>query len=315
MKLQKLRDSNWLEGIVQGFFIISTILFLFSPDYFFFKKSLEFANYVLVIFILCGLIFLIIDSNRLVITTFLCAGALALFLKVNSANVRPEKGIKNIDPISLSVIDLAKVEGGEKAFLRFVDSLNSDIYFFKNVDVQWEEYLSDHLAVNYDRYQTNRIPETAVCALYSTYNIGRIETLYSYDIPTIQAILNIGVNKELMLLGLDLPIPNSSEDYKKLNDALGVLAGQIHDQIPVFALGDFSLVPWSKEIQHFKSKSSMQGTVHKINPFPIFKAKDKSYRPTLHILHDQRITCLDFNDFYYGESMIGVAGKYQIKDE
>jgi hypothetical protein len=312
--LKKIKDIKWVEGIVQGFFIISTILFLLSPDYFFFKKSLEFANYILVIFILCGLIFLIIDSGRLVITTFLCAGALAMFLKSNSASARPEKNVPSADAIAIAVIDLSKVTVDKVLFAEYLDSLRYGIYLFNNVDSSWSANLDRRIPYYYESYKTTGILDLPIISLYSRLPFKRVETLFSYNVPAIQAIMEVPKNgRHIMFVGLDLPSPESGEDYTILDEVLTMLSSQLDKDLPVVCAGDYNLVPWSKEIQNFKLQSKMQGTVHKINPLPIFKTMDKSYRPTNHILHANEMICLEFGDLVFDEKLIGVQGKYQLK--
>ena len=222
-----IRDTKWMVKATQGILILATILFIFSPDYFFFKKSLEFANYILFVYILVGLIFLILDSHKLVLTTFICAGFLAFFLKTNNDNLRRNGKGTDLNPFVASIVDLQNVEKNRLDFARFIDSLNYDIIVFHHVDSLWQDLLDGFFSARYGHYAVSGQDDDGSMVMYARREIEQVETIYTENIPIIQSVLLVGDYTRLILMCIDLPPPANHDDYSRLERVLRVLAAQI----------------------------------------------------------------------------------------
>ena len=84
-------------------------------------------------------------------------------------------------------------------------------------------------------------------------------------------------------------------------------------RVPTLALGDFSCVPWSLGLSHFKQVSAMKDSHRILDAASIGEYVGLSSKPTFHIFHSAHLQCTDFQLIRdEDQKMLGISGTYRL---
>ena len=295
---------GWVIGILIA---LTTLVVMFPPNMSFLKKGSEYAVFIMLGFLFLGMLFMVLHKKKLMALSLTCVAILCLFLK-NSSNENLIFPARNNSPIlSLAHINLSYIDEGYEAVLKIIDKLDPEIISFQEMTPDWNYILKENLSKKYiSKYSLVRM-DTYGMAIYSKRMFTKVDTFMYQNIPNIKSELTLGDQPFIICSSYLLP-PLNKSSTENMENHLALISKKINEiDAPVFAIGDYNLVPWSKEVRDFRVKTKLGLSRRTIEI-------SKLQNPYDHIMYSEQIECIDFQELEdEGLNHIGIYGKYQLK--
>lgn len=306
--MNSLKGANNLLGWVIGILIVlTTLVVMFPPNMSFLKKGAEYAVFIMLGFLLLGMLFMVLDKKKLMLVSLSCTAILCIFLKSSSNNNLIFPARNNSPIVSIAHVNLSYIDQGYEELLRLIDELNPQIISFQEVTPDWDFILKSNLSQKYQsKYSLVRF-DTYGMAIYSQKNFTKVDTFMYKNIPNIRSEFDMGGQSMSILSSYLLPPLNKSATENMVNQ-LTLISNKVKEiQSPAFAIGDYNLVPWSNEIREFREATNLGFSRRNI-------AVSKFRIPHDHIMYSKHLECIDFRELEDEKlNHIGIYGTYQLK--
>lgn len=303
----KTGGTNLLGWVIGMLIALTTLVVMFPPNMSFLKKGSEYAVFIMLGFLFLGMLFMMLDKKKLMTLSLSCVAILCLFLK-NSSNANLIFPARNNSPIiSVAHINLSYINQGYDELIEILEELDPEIISFQEMTPDWNIALKQKLSKNYvSKYSLVRM-DTYGMAIYSKKVFTKVDTFMYQDIPNIKSEINLEGEALHLCSSYLLPPLNKSSRDNMINH-LEVISNKVREiDEPIFALGDYNLVPWSPEIRDFREKTNLGLSRRNIDV-------SRFQKPYDHIMYSQHLECIDFKELE-DEALnhIGIYGKYQLK--
>ena len=295
---------GWVIGVLIA---LTTLVVMFPPNMSFLKKGSEYAVFIMLGFLFLGMLFMMLDKKKLMTLSLSCVAILCLFLK-NSSNANLIFPARNNSPIlSMAHINLSYIDKGYDELLEIIDELDPEIISFQEMTPDWNIILKEKLSKKYiSKYSLVRM-DTYGMAIYSKKMFTNVDTFMYQNIPNIKSEFMLDGQSLHICSSYLLPPLNKSSRDNMLNH-LALISKKVNEIAdPVFAIGDYNLVPWSPEIRDFRVKTNLGLSRRNIDV-------SRFQKPYDHIMYSSHLECIDFKELE-DEALnhIGIYGKYQLK--
>jgi endonuclease/exonuclease/phosphatase (EEP) superfamily protein YafD len=282
-------------------------------DHFVFKVGSQYSVQIMLSYLALGLVFLMIKGYRLMYVSFVCCALLCLFLKYSTnSNIAPLK-LATEETIDIAHFNVSASLDYEDMIKEILNS-DADLVSLQEVTPDWEIVLKESLQERYPYSKTVVRFDPFGLAVYSKLPLNNLDTFVCANVPNIIGTVDIAKsNKEICFITSHALPPFYSSDYKRLRKHLHRIADFVKkSSCPVITIGNYNAVPWSYEIQDFRSVSHLNDSRRGFLPtsngsFSIFQL------PSDHIFHSDQLDCIrfeDLNDQNLGH--IGIKGSYQF---
>lgn len=295
---------GWVIGVL---ITLTTLLVMFPPNMSFLKKGSEYAVFIMLGFLFLGMLFMVLDKKKLMTLSLTSVAILCLFLK-NSSNDTLIFPARNNSPIlSMAHINLSYIDKGYEELLKIIDELDPEIISFQEMTPDWNYILKENLSRQYiSKYSLVRM-DTYGMAIYSKKMFTNVDTFMYQNIPNIKSEINLDGETLFLFSSYLLPPLNKSSTENMQNHLALISEKVIEISDPVFAIGDYNLVPWSPEIRDFRVKTNLGLSRRNIDV-------SRFQKPYDHIMYSRHLECIDFKELEdSGLNHIGIYGKYQLK--
>ena len=284
-----------------------TAICIRSPNVVFFKRIASHSTHIMLLFVMVGLFFLVINQRRLLFTAFSCAAALCLYFKY-TANISLEVPVKTSDPsFKIAHLSTSELISDYEAALDAVKAQKPDLISVLELTPDWQEVLGRLLLTDYPfRAEVTRIDFYGL-AVYSKYAISGTDTLYHEEIPTLRVEVLVDPNHTVQIFSSNTNPPLFRRSFEQLRDQLGHIASYIdHSELPTITAGNYNLDQFSDELQDFRAKADLNDSRKTMSP--------SLNPPTNHLFYNKHLTCLQFQNLYDTLSnRIGIIGEYQLR--
>lgn len=306
--MNSIKGANNLIGWVIGILIVlTTIVVMFPPNMSFLKKGAELAVFIMLGFLMLGMLFMVLDKKKLMLVSLSCTAILCIFLKSSSNNNLIFPARNNSPTISIAHVNLSYIDQGYEELLRLIDELNPEIISFQEVTPDWDFILKSNLSQKYNsKYSLVRF-DTYGMAIYSQKQFTSVDTFMYKNIPNIKSEFDMGGQVWTILSSYLLPPLNKSA-AENMENQLSLISKKVKEiETPSFALGDYNLVPWSNEIREFREATNLGFSRRNI-------AISKFRIPHDHIMYSHQLECINFQELEDEKlNHIGIYGTYQLK--
>lgn len=315
--------STILKYIVIAGLIITTSLVIFLPESFLLLKFNLHAEKYMFLMLVLFLLFLVAKKKRLMLTSLFCTAALAFFLRSNFRDpftrIQPivtntEENIEENEVlITILHVNLNKVENNFKELIAKIKSNNIDIISFQELTPTWHQVIQKEFKDIYPYLSFDPHIDLQGQALISKYRFSKLEeTKYQNN-----GYFNYRINalgKEINIASVHLYPPLDKFAYNNLNSFLDSVEMKIHKnlEITTFCLGEFSLVPWSKEIQKLKIKCNLNDSRTDFMSSAQENWDMFDHVPVDYIFYNNA-QCLKYTPFQLEGKRIGIKGIYRLK--
>lgn len=308
VSMDSIKNSKNILGWVVGILIVlTTLLVMFPPNMSFLKKGAEYAVFIMLGFLLLGMLFMVLDKKKLMMVSLICTGILCLFLKSSSNNNMIFPARNNSPNVSIAHINLSYVDQGYEGLLKLLDKLEPEIISFQEMTPDWDFILKSNLSRRYqNKYALVRM-DTYGMAIYSKKNFTNVDTFMYRDIPNIKSHFDMGGNPLVILSSYLLP-PLDRSSTENMQNQLSLISKNVQEiEAPHFAIGDYNLVPWSNEVREFRDATKLGFSRRSI-------AVSKYRIPHDHIMYSKHLECIEFQELEDEKlNHIGIYGVYQLK--
>jgi hypothetical protein len=201
--------------------------------------------------------------------------------------------------------------------LRTIIETGTDIVAIRNITPATIPYIHDYLRRHGYRFShlepDNRHPLSM--AIYARPAMEFLGPSTHCEAPHIFGRLNLstrGASRELHLFYASLCPDGKSNPHPV--DQLDQIGRQIgKSKVPVIAIGNFDLVPWSYKLQHFKKISALHDSRRGVQPASRQGHLTLFENPIDYIFYSNHFKCISFEMISSGgDAQIGVVGTYQF---
>lgn len=283
-----------------------TLLVMFPFNIGLFNTLSNYSVQIIFLYLLMGMLFLIINTNRLLFTALGCSAMLCIFLK-NNSNKNIILPVENIEgSINIAHINLSNSENDVEAVLDMILRTDPDVLSLQEYTPFWKKMLEEQLKERYDHlFEMVRIDPYGL-ALASNMEVSRLDTFYSKSAPGLTMTTAIG-KRQLEIISSYISPSLDRKSSELADNQLSTINDIIRtNEISSIIVGDFNHVYWSNKIRSFRSENQLLNSRRNV-PLTDFSV------PVDHIFHTSDIECTSFKDLIdYQNRRLGIVGSYQF---
>ncbi|MDX1476707.1 MAG: endonuclease/exonuclease/phosphatase family protein [Saprospiraceae bacterium] len=294
--------------------IAVALLCMFTPDLFILKRGANFTVQIMLMYMVLGMLFLVVNRSRLMFIALGACGCLCLYLK-GVSDQRIKFPSENANPqISVAHINLSLSEDYAET-MRTIWSADVDVISFQEYTPDWHDYLLNELSDRYPFKSCHTRIDPYGMAMFSKYPIDHVDTFHFGDVPNLHAQVSVDESTGIHLISAHTAAPVNSEAYATIRAHFREISNYLRQlEGPVITLGDFNLPSWSSEIKEFKSYAGLNDSRRDIVPASLQGTISLLKIPIDHILYSDEIECTAFRVLASQDaSHLGIFGKYQMK--
>ncbi len=210
------------------------------------------SNLILLGYAVLCIVFLVSSQKRLLLTSFICTGLLAFYLKVNTNHQIKLKGDKN--EISFSVANITMSDISEAPFLSItsVAETEPDVIFFQELDPIWSEKIIDVFGSHYP-YSVKMIPQndfvgTMAIMKNKAIMVDSNALVNDQIISFLYPVMNTNIN----LINSYLPLNFKEKSDSTINTYISQLQSSTLGG-PIIFSGELNAVQWASITNRIKS--------------------------------------------------------------
>ncbi len=291
---------------ILGFLIvIVTLLSIITPDISIFKQFSEYSVLIMFTLLSIGLIALSFSYSKLMYISFLCTGALALFLKdASNTELRyPEEN--NLACVRIAHFNLSNVDHDFKDVIGFISEKNPDIVTFQEYTPEWSNILNNKMKELYHFSRKEVRIDPFGMAVYSKQKLENPKIIKYNGVPNLifQTKLN-NKNIEMVLSYILPPVLNYGNHTTRQHlDFIGEAIS--NNSLPTILVGDFNMVYWSSEIRDFRKKYNLNNSRKNSTSFGLSVPYD-------HMFYTNELECASLEELVNSNGEhIGISGVFQ----
>lgn len=313
--MKRFLDIKFVRTILATLIVGGALLCVFTPDLFVFKRGANFTVQIMLIYLILGMFFMVLDRRKLVFVALGSSAFLCLYLKgLSDQSIRFP--LQNTSAqISVAHINLSLSDDYAET-MHTILSTDVDVISFQEYTPDWHDYLTDRLSGRY-LYTNNLIRiDPYGMAIFSKYPINDVDTFSFGQIPNLHATIDVGSNACFHLVSAHTVAPVNFEAYATIRAHFGQISHYLSNlNGPIITLGDFNLPPWSQEVKEFKNFSKLLDSRRDIVPASIQGSISLLKIPVDHIFYSSEIECTAFQVITsHTSSHLGILGRYQMKE-
>ena len=280
--------------------ILATVLSIYTPEQFLFKKLSKYGVQLMITCLGLGLFFLTTRDTKSMWVSLACTGVLCLHLRTRE----PFYPIKYGTFFKIAHIDLSNSSDYEQTIKIIMDN-NVDILSVQDLDPDWDFILKQQLSATYPYEKSILSLGLFNTAIYSKYPFIEIDTFYYKDAPNIHGCVEIDHQKVHFISSMTVP-PVDMKAFQEIGKhLLNIAAHSTKINAPLLTLGNYNVVPQSSEINGLKRKGGLYDS--RTNQSLIAES------PVDHILYSKELECTDFTTLTEANNnKIGIMGTYQF---
>lgn len=286
----------------------------------------KFAVQIMLGYLVGGILFLALKQPKLMFASFGCCAALAIFLKFSMnppENFPKEMQVPiNLDQkqsfteLKIAHFSLSDAENDPDLTFQRIRETGADLVSIQEVTPIWQPYLETELDSLYPYHHT--IPDLGMFGLsiFSKYEFNLIDTFYYQEIPNLVGSISIKDKVDSIHFISTHAFPAFSKTaYKRVEEHLQLIQDYLISMSnPHFVLGNFYVVPWSKEVKEFKAVTQLKDS--RSGFMPSYSDGSLSFWdiPMDHIFFSNHFECSEFQSLSGQNGIhIGIHGSYKIR--
>lgn len=315
--INKVINHSLFQFAISATLVAGALLCIFTPNILFCKWAANFANQIILGYLLLGLGFMLIKQPRIMFVSFACCASLCLFLQntMNSPFKKIDKVTNAVGNISVAHFTTSKSTETIAEMIDLIKTHNADLVSIQEIDDLWAQELKDCMSDFYPSMVM--LPDTGFqgLAILSRYPLEYIDTFHFEGNPSLHGIISTPNNKRLNLLSIHTAPAVDDESYQDLVSHLKVLSNRIQQfDAPYITLGEYNAVSWSNEITAFKKSAGLKDSRKGMSPTYPSGQVDLLEIPVDHIFYSNHLQCVEFKTLDGKETNhLGIMGTYEFK--
>lgn len=249
-------------------------------------------------------------------TSFAACAGLCLFLKYTTNSDLSLAQPTNEVAISVAHFNVSASDDYQFIIDEVLAS-KADLISLQEVTPDWDRVLQEALLEEYPHSKTVVRANPFGLAVYSRLPFNSVDTFICANVPNIIGTIDLqDSNREVCFITSHALPPFYTSEYKRLRKHLRRIASYSNESAcPVLTIGDYNAVPWSYEIQDFRSVANLMDSRRGFFPnsngsFSIFQL------PSDHIFYSNQLECIHFEDMEHADAgHIGIRGAYQFNSK
>lgn len=295
--------------------VLVTLVCISKPDILFFKQVSAYTLFIMLFFLLTGLIAFVYNKSRLMMVSLLCCCALNLHLK-ESSNKNLRLATETAEPaLRISHISLGSTETDYDSVINYLLQIDADFLSFQELTPDWNAHLIARLSSTFNYVQTlTRIDQYGM-GFFSKLPFQKLDTVYFDQIPNLAGTIRLDDNSICNIISCQVVPPVNQLAFTSINKHFNLISNYIDSlEGSSIVLGDFHLPPWSAEVQNFRLACHLQDGRRDIHQRNIDGSLSLPRIPVEHILYTGDFECTSFSEIGNSQvGRIGITGTYQLQ--
>lgn len=290
---------------------------IYPPQLVFAKKISDYTVHIMIVLLVSGMFFLLLEKNKLMFASFAYCGILCLFLKGN-VNQGLKLAVSSGTPtITIGHFNAASVAEDYSILIDAITDTDADVVSINELTPDWEYVLTKELSRIYPHQAKMVRIDPFGLGILSKKPIERIDTIEFYDNqhPHLMVEVPISLMKDVQIINSYFLPPLTRKEYGDYRVELTKMGQKISDMRgPTIVAGDFNLSDWSAELREFKFQSGLISSRRDVSPKTTTGLKTWMNFPIDHILFNNALECSSFqtvNDSIGNH--LGIVGTYQLR--
>lgn len=311
---REIIESN-VQWSIAILIILISCIFIFPPEYLLAKQISKFAVHWMFICLGLGVIFMFMNLEKLLYTSFICSGLLSFLLLYSYNSSFNHAAKQQKEALTVAFINPSWSTSNEFDTKNVILNQNADVLLLEEITPEWQEIL-DSLKMIYPYHAiVNRVDPFGK-AIFSKLAIESIDTLKIQNKPVLIANTVLSENHKIYISVVNELPSITMSDFKKINNLLNELARIFSNLNESIILGaNLNLVLSSREIRNFRIKTNLMPSRRDNND----GRYDNSFwsifnTPKNEIFFSDQLECTEFQEISdVNDKPIGLLGRYQIK--
>ncbi|GEM_PF-689705 len=300
--------------------IFGTVFCMYPFEGMFFKWWEDHTFLIMLTSLGLGLLFFFFDYKRLMIVSFAACASLCLMLEARTQvpMKQPKKtsdAIVKVAQFSLSQIDTYFDED-----LHTMLDTKADLISIQQVKLEGLARLNEFFTCCGYPYSECVMDDASQSAIvvYSRYPFSFITDAKEPNVPGILGKFQLPIGKatiELFFFSTFMQPVVDEKSYAKVRKRLQSFAYQLnHIKAPLLVCGDYNMLPWSKDLQSFKTYAHLRDSRRGVMPIVPSGYSSLLNYPFDHIFYSDHFKCIHFEMISSASKLhLGVVGTYQFK--
>lgn len=294
--------------------IVGALVCIFTPNYLLFKQGANFANQIMIGYLLMSMFFLVLNQSRLMLTSIICCAGLCIFLKNASADQFRIPAQTSEEVLQTVHLNLSASEQNHQLTIDAIIRSDADLVSLQEVTPDWAVVLEEGLKDQYPHHEMIVRMDPYGSAIFSKYKIKSLDTFNFEHIPNIVGCVRPeGFMEDVYFISSHTTAPLYSGALNKMRAHLKQITTYVQSiPGPVITMGDYNAPPWWTEIQDLK----YEGRLHDSRTSAANGIGALFENPIDYILHTDQLKCVGFENIETSSYQhLGIKGTYQYKPE
>ncbi len=275
------------------------------------EKSVQFMWF----YFMTAIFLLIISRKYWMFLCFGCCAALCMFMKTNSNEAFAYADKTNAFAIKVANYNVSNAINNIDTLIAGIANSEADLLSIQEVNPVLDSIFRNRLVKKFPNIYSYKSADFYGMMILSKYPFGKADTFSYRGIPNMIGCINIEKEKcKLHFISSYLLPPFNAQTYEIMRGHLGTIAYKSKEiNAPLVVLGTFNTVPWSREIQDFKSIGELSDSRIGFAPTYPNNAPAMLQVPYDHIFHSQYLACTEFETVTTKATKhTGIEGVYQF---
>lgn len=301
---------------IASLLVTLTLVCILSPTLLFLKQVSAYTLYIMLVFLVIGMIAFVVDERKVMMASLICCCVLNLHLKESSNKQMRLAAVTTKPSLRISHISLGNAESDYDSVIDYLLDIDMDFLSFQELTPDWNTQLIDRLSPTYNYVQTLTRLDQYGMGFFSKIPFQKMDTIIVDQIPNLVGTIKMPGQSNCTIISCQVVPPVSQAAFESINyqfDTINRYIAELNGSKIV--LGDFHLPPWSTEVQKFKVSGQLQDGRRDIHPRNIDGSLSMPKIPVEHILFSDDFECTSFSEIgNAGIGRIGITGTYQLQE-
>lgn len=306
--INKIRRNKWFQRAFLAVMVLFVALIIMGPQLPIFRSLNDYLAHFALGFFLLGILFLIFNKRKAILTCFGLCGVLCVFVKNESNSQLKAPELNDQQQISMVHVNLSTTDNGYDLY-QSITKLDPDVITVQELTPDWAYVLDKLISDKYPhRFEEVRIDPYGK-GMYSKLDITKVDTISLNDQSHNDYCLEVKAGAESFCLFSSYLTPaldvNSrllaKEQLKHLETKV---SAQKHRSL---VFGEYNMTYWNDDIRRFRDHTKLLNTRKDVLPTSLQVPYD-------HIFYTPDIECTKFHAIKSDAGInVGLFGSFQVK--
>ena len=275
--------------------MFASVLYTVTP-FSSYQWLIEKSTQIMWLYFAAAIVLLIAGRKYWMFLCFGCCAALCMFMKTTSNEAFAYADKTDAFAIKVANFNVSHAVNNIDTLISGIADSEADLLSVQEVNPRLDSIFRKRLSAIFPYIYSYKSADFYGMMILSKYPFGKTDTFSHQGIPNIIGCINIEKEKcKLHFISSYLLPPFNAQTYETMRGHLGTIAYKSKEiNAALVVLGTFNAVPWSREIQDFKTIGELSDSRIGFAPTYPNNVPSMLQVPYDHIFHSKYLVCTEF---------------------